>query len=258
LGVSAATVAAAEAKLREAEMAAGARAVSATPNQAEAETPETTVAAKSATESATESAAVEKLRAATAISSKPFDDYLLKSRWLPTTPQQRYNGAPQRSPSWSKMVTADEAPAAERAAAELAAAELAAAERAAAELAAAELAAAELAAAELAAAELAAAERVAATNPKIVKKRRTCSKRSSSPAEQQAAELAAAEKAAEETAEAERHAASKAAAVGLLQPEAAAVSASSKRSSSPIEQQFTNAASQLGGPQLAVRMTGEP
>ena len=229
-------------------MAAGARAVSATPNQAEAETPETTVAAKSATESATESAAVEKLRAATAISSKPFDDYLLKSRWLPTTPQQRYNGAPQRSPSWSKMVTADEAPAAERAAAELAAAELAAAE----------LAAAELAAAELAAAELAAAERVAATNPKIVKKRRTCSKRSSSPAEQQAAELAAAEKAAEETAEAERHAASKAAAVGLLQPEAAAVSASSKRSSSPIEQQFTNAASQLGGPQLAVRMTGEP
>jgi hypothetical protein len=233
LGVSAATVAAAEAKLREAEMAAGARAVSATPNQAEAETPETTVAAKSATESATESAAVEKLRAATAISSKPFDDYLLKSRWLPTTPQQRYNGAPQRSPSWSKMVTADEAPAAE-------------------------LAAAELAAAELAAAELAAAERVAATNPKIVKKRRTCSKRSSSPAEQQAAELAAAEKAAEETAEAERHAASKAAAVGLLQPEAAAVSASSKRSSSPIEQQFTNAASQLGGPQLAVRMTGEP
>ena len=224
-------------------MAAGARAVSATPNQAEAETPETTVAAKSATESATESAAVEKLRAATAISSKPFDDYLLKSRWLPTTPQQRYNGAPQRSPSWSKMVTADEAPAAERAAAELAAAELAAA-------------------------ELAAAERVAATNPKIVKKRRTCSKRSSSPAEQQAAELAAAEKAAEEkaaaetvaaeTAEAERHAASKAAAVGLLQPEAAAVSASSKRSSSPIEQQFTNAASQLGGPQLAVRMTGEP
>jgi hypothetical protein len=228
LGVSAATVAAAEAKLREAEMAAGARAVSATPNQAEAETPETTVAAKSATESATESAAVEKLRAATAISSKPFDDYLLKSRWLPTTPQQRYNGAPQRSPSWSKMVTADEAPAAERAAAELAAA------------------------------ELAAAERVAATNPKIVKKRRTCSKRSSSPAEQQAAELAAAEKAAEETAEAERHAASKAAAVGLLQPEAAAVSASSKRSSSPIEQQFTNAASQLGGPQLAVRMTGEP
>jgi hypothetical protein len=233
LGVSAATVAAAEAKLREAEMAAGARAVSATPNQAEAETPETTVAAKSATESATESAAVEKLRAATAISSKPFDDYLLKSRWLPTTPQQRYNGAPQRSPSWSKMVTADEAPAAERAAAELAAAELAAA-------------------------ELAAAERVAATNPKIVKKRRTCSKRSSSPAEQQAAELAAAEKAAEETAEAERHAASKAAAVGLLQPEAAAVSASSKRSSSPIEQQFTNAASQLGGPQLAVRMTGEP
>ena len=204
-------------------MAAGARAVSATPNQAEAETPETTVAAKSATESATESAAVEKLRAATAISSKPFDDYLLKSRWLPTTPQQRYNGAPQRSPSWSKMVTADEAPAAE-----------------------------------LAAAELAAAERVAATNPKIVKKRRTCSKRSSSPAEQQAAELAAAEKAAEETAEAERHAASKAAAVGLLQPEAAAVSASSKRSSSPIEQQFTNAASQLGGPQLAVRMTGEP
>ena len=223
-------------------MAAGARAVSATPNQAEAETPETTVAAKSATESATESgaesAAVEKLRAATAISSKPFDDYLLKSRWLPTTPQQRYNGAPQRSPSWSKMVTADEAPAAERAAAELAAA------------------------------ELAAAERVAATNPKIVKKRRTCSKRSSSPAEQQAAELAAAEKAAEEkaaaetvaaeTAEAERHAASKAAAVGLLQPEAAAVSASSKRSSSPIEQQFTNAASQLGGPQLAVRMTGEP
>jgi len=218
LGVSAATVAAAEAKLREAEMAAGARAVSATPNQAEAETPETTVAAKSATESATESAAVEKLRAATAISSKPFDDYLLKSRWLPTTPQQRYNGAPQRSPSWSKMVTADEAPAA----------------------------------------ELAAAERVAATNPKIVKKRRTCSKRSSSPAEQQAAELAAAEKAAEETAEAERHAASKAAAVGLLQPEAAAVSASSKRSSSPIEQQFTNAASQLGGPQLAVRMTGEP
>jgi hypothetical protein len=228
LGVSAATVAAAEAKLREAEMAAGARAVSATPNQAEAETPETTVAAKSATESATESAAVEKLRAATAISSKPFDDYLLKSRWLPTTPQQRYNGAPQRSPSWSKMVTADEAPAAERAAAELAAA------------------------------ELAAAERVAATNPKIVKKRRTCSKRSSSPAEQQAAELAAAEKAAEETAEAERHAASKVAAVGLLQPEAAAVSASSKRSSSPIEQQFTNAASQLGGPQLAVRMTGEP
>ena len=236
-------MAAAEAKLREAEMAAGARAVSATPNQAEAETPETTVAAKSATESATESAAVEKLRAATAISSKPFDDYLLKSRWLPTTPQQRYNGAPQRSPSWSKMVTADEAPAAERAAAELAAAELAAA-------------------------ELAAAERVAATNPKIVKKRRTCSKRSSSPAEQQAAELAAAEKAAEEkaaaetvaaeTAEAERHAASKAAAVGLLQPEAAAVSASSKRSSSPIEQQFTNAASQLGGPQLAVRMTGEP
>ena len=224
-------------------MAAGARAVSATPNQAEAETPETTVAAKSATESATESAAVEKLRAATAISSKPFDDYLLKSRWLPTTPQQRYNGAPQRSPSWSKMVTADEAPAAERAAAELAAA------------------------------ELAAAERVAATNPKIVKKRRTCSKRSSSPAEQQAAELAAAEKAAEEkaaaetvaaetvaaeTAEVERHAASKAAAVGLLQPEAAAVSASSKRSSSPIEQQFTNAASQLGGPQLAVRMTGEP
>ena len=214
-------------------MAAGARAVSATPNQAEAETPETTVAAKSATESATESAAVEKLRAATAISSKPFDDYLLKSRWLPTTPQQRYNGAPQRSPSWSKMVTADEAPAAE-----------------------------------LAAAELAAAERVAATNPKIVKKRRTCSKRSSSPAEQQAAELAAAEKAAEEkaaaetvaaeTAEVERHAASKAAAVGLLQPEAAAVSASSKRSSSPIEQQFTNAASQLGGPQLAVRMTGEP
>ena len=78
------------------------------------------------------------------------------------------------------------------------------------------------------------------------------------PAAKPAAELAAAEKAAEEKAEAERHAASKAAAVGLLQPEAAAVSASSKRSSSPIEQQFTNAASQLGGPQLAVRMTGEP
>ena len=48
---------------------------------------------------------------------------------LPTTPQQRFTGAPQRPPSWSKMVTAQ---AAEKAAAEKAAAEKAAAEKAAA------------------------------------------------------------------------------------------------------------------------------
>ena len=208
-----------------------------------------------------------------------FDDYLLKSLSgrVPTSPQQRFSGAPQRSPSWSKMVSADEAQAAERSVAELAAAEMAAAAKVAAEI---------TAEAERQAAPNAVKKRRSwqkASKPPIEQpltnaapqlggpKRRTFSKRGSSPIEQQAAEraasekvaveevvaeLVAAEKAAEEAA-AERHAASKAAAVGLLQPEAAVVIAS-KRSSSPVEQQFTNAASQLGGPQLAVRMTGEP
>ena len=211
-----------------------------------------------------------------------FDDYLLKSLSgrVPTSPQQRFSGAPQRSPSWSKMVSADEAQAAERSVAELAAAEMAAAAKVAAEI----TAEAERQAAPNAAKKRRSWQKASKPPPEQQPltnaasqlggpKRRTFSKRGSSPIEQQAAEraasekaavekavaeLAAAEKAAEEAA-AERHAASKAAAVGLLQPEAAvAVVIASKRSSSPIEQQFTNAASQLGGPQLAVRMTGEP
>ena len=54
-----------------------------------------------------------------------FDEYRLKSRWLPTSPQQRFAGAPQRSLSWSPLVATEEA-AVERAAVERAAVERAA------------------------------------------------------------------------------------------------------------------------------------
>ena len=36
-----------------------------------------------------------------------FDEYRLKSRWLPTSPQQRFAGAPQRSLSWSPLVATE-------------------------------------------------------------------------------------------------------------------------------------------------------
>ena len=156
-----------------------------------------------ANRAATEAKAADLLSKETAAAEVAAADFsfLLKVGRLPTSPQQRFTGAPQRSPAWPAMVAADEAGLAERAVAEMTGADKAKALRAMADSPPSKAMTEKEAVEKAAAAEIA-----AAGSPQITRKRRNPTP------------LGAPE-----------------------QPQ--------------LEQRFTNAASELDGPQLAVRMT---